>query len=50
MVYKVRENELSVTNTSNMGGKLGTRFWNKYVNGSDLNIEKNGNSDEDKNK
>lgn len=49
MIHEVKDNKLSITNTSNKKGGSKIWFWNKSANKSDLNTEKDGNSKKDKN-
>lgn len=52
MIHEFEDNQVNITNTSNIKGKSGTWFWNESANKSDLNTEKDGysnDSDENKN-
>lgn len=50
IIYKIENNKLNITNTNDMKDRSETWFQNKSVNKSDLDIKKNRDSDEDKNK
>lgn len=55
IVYDVKDNQLNITDTSNTERKSGTWFWNKNVNGNNLDTKEdrysnNSNRDENEKK
>lgn len=49
IVYKIKNNELSIINRNNTKSRSRIKFWNKNTNRSDLDIEKNRDNNKDKN-
>lgn len=45
--YKIKNNKLNITNTSNTENDFRTWFWNKSANKSNLNLKKEGNYEND---
>lgn len=46
--YKIKNNKLNITNTSNIENDFQIWFWNKSANKSNLNLKKEGNYENDR--